>query len=656
MCWFFIPGSSCMIEGSADLLPVCLEDLLAARQEVRERDRLIAELRVALAAQRHETRLSQHRLSEIEESTAWRVTSPVRHMARYVPKIVHRSLRRGFQQVRRWRSRATDEQAAPVPIPGAEYTYRPPARLNDRVLSTGRARTDGPMFSIVMGLSASDFGTIIRLVASLRCQWYENWQWVLIADRIDPLVQALLEALQDTRIVYRAIEGTMVERMASGWRESRGEYVIFLREDDELTEDCLYELDIALTSVSADVVYSDEDILDENGAVVPYFKPDWSPDTLMSLPYIGHACAIRRTLLDDAGGVSSACSDGPFWDVLLRVTERAQRILHVPKVLYHRRGQAAVEPGVMARTAALARRGAAGRLEPVPEAPGYFRVVYAATGTPLISIIIPTRDHGAMLLRNIDSVRNVAAWQDVEFVILDNGSRDGETRDILDNLSTNSRVSVIRHDRPFNYAELNNIGARRAQGELLLFMNDDMTLLTADALERMAGLAQRKHIGAVGAKLLYPEGQGIQHVGVMNIGYGPVHAMKGCAAEDCGAFMRAVLDYDWSSVTGACLMIERTKFDAVGGFDEELPIAYNDSDLCFRLIERGLFNVVCPAAQFLHYESFSRAKDDDTPRRRSRLDADRQRLEARHRDILARDPFHNPNFDPKSAYFMTGRQ
>lgn len=664
-------------------------DLLNAHLTAQEHEREMAVLRADLAAMTLEARRARHLLEEIEASTLWRLTAPLRGGAQHVPKTVHRLVRRvhrgAVTVLSSLRRRSGAEGVVAVgghaPIPRGVYRYRPPERgldVEGASALAALARADGgPVFSVIVVLAVPTPGRVMRVIAGLKRQWPAGpgmaWEAVIaLAGEEGAAIEAMVAGLGDPALrVVRAgapedVEAGALARGASACalaralEAARGTWVLFHPEDGVLAENALAAFARALAAVPADLAYADEAYCTASGEEVPLFKPDWSPDTVLALNYIGRCFVVRRAALLAVGGVDPAAVDGVLWDLLLRVTERAGGdsggmagavALHVPEVLIRHDREPEAEPGVVVRERALARRGIAGWLEPVAGLPGYHQLRYAVSGAPLISVIIPTRDHGAILHRNIEALRTVNRWAAFEVIVVDNGSRDRETCALLAAMAALPEVRVVRHDAPFNFSELNRVGVAAARGDLLLFLNDDMEVVSSDALERMAGFAQQPHIGAVGAKLLYPADRTVQHVGIFNGGYGPVHALAGMAAAEAGPSLRGALTYDWSSVTGACLMIARATYERVGGFDEALPVAYNDTDLCLRLLAAGLFNVVTPAAVFLHYESLSRREDDDRAARRARLAADRAVLTARHAAVLAQDPFHNPNYDPHSAFF-----
>nr|WP_294505709.1 glycosyltransferase family 2 protein [uncultured Rhodopila sp.] len=515
-----------------------------------------------------------------------------------------------------------------------------------------------PRFSIVVPISDASVHRLERLAASLAEQWYPHWQLIVGGpDSAETTVRGALAGFRDARmqICCQQEDRGAAAATNAAIEQAQGDFVVFAEPCDELTADCLYELTLAVIRQDPDFIYSDEDSIGFDGQLTdPFFKPDWSPDTFMSLMFARHVMCVRRILLDSVGMLHPDFEGGQDYDLALRIVEQTNRIAHIPKILYHahRRGPGAPptsDASRRARVAALARRGIAGSVEPVPGAAGYFRVCYEMRGTPLISIIIPTKDNAALLRHCIDSIVSLSSYRNVEIIVIDNGSSDPEAIETLRQLANQDRVTVINHDRPFNYSAINNAGANYARGDLLLFLNDDTEVLTPDWLERMAGYAQLEHVGAAGAKLLYPGTRTIQHAGVLNLAGGPSQALAHRNADDPGYFMRGLLEYNWIAVTGACLMIERRKFDAVGGFNECLPIAYNDVDLCFKLIGSGFYNVTCSAVELVHHESMSRGSDHLSPEKLARLAAERKYLYKRHPHFNKRDPFYSHKLGPDGA-------
>ena len=538
------------------------------------------------------------------------------------------------------------------------YTYIEPQRPDG--LDTRLAvMPSAPKFSIVVPTYNTPPDLLAALLASVQRQWYPHWQLILVDD-----ASPLLETRQAlARITHPQIKLLNLEenRGIAGATNAAldvadGDFIVFLDHDDELTVDCLYELALCIEREQADYIYSDEDkITSLGGYSEPHFKPDWSPDTMMSTMFTCHVSCVRRSLIQKVGGLRSDYDGCQDWDFVLRISEHTTRISHIPKVLYHWRiipGSTAADISAKSyildasqrvREAALARRGLKGTVEPITQVPGYFRVSYQLQGDPLISIVIPTRDNEKVLRRCVDSIEKRTRYRNFELVILDNGSVEPVSLTYLDELRKQDGVVVIRHDAPFNFSELNNIGALATNGELLLFLNDDTEVLQDDWLERLGGFAQLSHVGAVGAKLLYPGNTQTQHAGVLNLENGPVHAFLRQDGDSPGYYMRNLLEYNWLAVTGACLMVERKKFDAVAGFCESLPVAYNDIDFCIRLRDAGLYNVVCQAVRLTHHESASRGLDHIAPEKWARLMRDLAHFYERNPRYFQHDPFHNPN-------------
>jgi O-antigen biosynthesis protein len=284
--------------------------------------------------------------------------------------------------------------------------------------------------------------------------------------------------------------------------------------------------------------------------------------------------------------------------------------------------------------------------------PGQYRVNYQPQGTPLVSIIIPSRDNARILQRCVESLLQHSRYKHYEIILIDNDSVDQEALGYFQEIQQHPSIRVLRYPHPFNYSAINNLGAREAHGSYLLFLNDDTEACSADWLERLLGFAQLPHIGAVGAKLLFPQTRTIQHCGVLNLAAGPGHAFYNGPANAPLYFGRNLLEWNWLAVTGACLLVARAKFEAVGGFDETFPVAYNDVDLCWRLHDSGLKNLVCNAVQLLHHESISRGQDELDHSKRERLEQERRRLYRKHPDHFACDPYFNPNLQGSSVNFL----
>ena len=658
----------------------------------------------AHCAQKDDAEFSlRHELEEIKASTLWRALVGMRSILLCLPANVRLMLRLGLRTVwwivtpwhtparlRFFRERraalrppstrsadtefasmeaVADEAAGPrqAPPAPARYTYSlpktEPAAIGKALLGLSRHS----LFSVIVPVHNTDPGLLRRMIASVEAQWYPHWELVLVDDHsTSAAVREVLSGLVDARIVVvqtaenRGISGATNEGIA----RATGDFIVFLDHDDELTVDCLYELALRIDRDDPDYLYSDEDKLDADGNFRdPFFKPDWSPDTMMSSMFTCHVSCVRRSLALELGGLRSEYDGSQDWDFVLRLSERTRRIAHVAKVLYHWRitpGSCAsdlqakpwaIDAGKRAREDALRRRSQSGELVPVPELPGYYRTRYRMQGQPLISILIPSKNNGTVLKACLDSIFERTTYRPFEIVVINNGATDEATLDYLSGLRKRECIRVLDCNVPFNYSEINNAGVRLSRGELLVFLNDDTEVLSADWLEYMGGYAQLPHVGAVGAKLLYPGARTVQHSGVLNLTNGPCHAFAKVDARAPGYFARNMLEHDWIAVTGACLMIERKKFEAAGGFDEDLAVAYNDVALCLSLVERGFHQVVCPGVELIHHESLSRGKDGLDRARLARGDRERTIMFGKHPGFYDRDPFHNPNLAPNDAYF-----
>lgn len=525
----------------------------------------------------------------------------------------------------------------------------------DALHRDARALTARPLISVLTPVFNIDEPWLRRCIESVRSQVYDNWELCIVDDAsTQPHVQRVLAeyATLDPRIRVERLERNsgIVAASARALAMAQGEYVALLDHDDELTPDALLEIvKLLIEQPELDLVYTDEDKLDPSGRrVEPFFKPDWSPDLLLSINYICHLSVYRRRLLEEVGGFRPGFDGSQDYDLVLRFTERTQRIGHIPKILYHwrkvPRSTAAIadakpyafESAQKALRETLQRRGVDGAVTMSP--PGMYTIRYAIRDEPFVSIIIPTKDKADILRTTIDSIEQRSSWRNRELLIVDNGSIEAGAQRYLEELGRRHRV--LPYPEPFNWSAINNFAAARARGEYLLFLNNDVEVIAPDWIEALLEHAQRPEIGAVGAKLLYPT-RTVQHAGVvMGVGGVANHAFRRLAAEDNGYFGLPNLVRNCSAVTGACMMVRADLFRQQGGFDEKLRVAFNDIDFCLRLRERGLYVVYTPHALLYHYESATRGAlhppEDD------RL------MRERWRALIDRDPFYNPNLSVTS--------
>ena len=511
-----------------------------------------------------------------------------------------------------------------------------------------------PLISVLACLDALEPARLRRLVATLRAQSYERWELCLC---VRPGLSIALNTDFDPSVaneprVRMAASAERVPTYGEALRGASGEFIGVMNADDELAPEALFELVKRLNESDADVVYSDEDWVSEAGRREdPLFKPDWGPDLLLSTNYLERFGIFRRQLVDEIGGFRNAAGQGQVYDLVLRLTERTDRIAHVPKVLYHNRRRPTTTNTVLARHAAnrdecrvivdaLRRRGNSGRTSAMfarKGARGYL-TRFDLRQRPLVSIIIPTRDKRALLQTTLESIWARTDYDRYEIVIVDNQSTDASAVQYLASLPP--RCQVHQWSKPFNYSALNNFGVQHSRGEQLLFLNNDVEVIQPDWLTAMLEHAQRPDVGAVGAKLLYGDGR-IQHAGVVvGINRVAANAFRSWPGETIGNLRLADLTRNCSAVTGACMMVPRRLFEEVGGFDEDLRVVLNDVDLCLKIRQRGYLVVYTPHALLYHYEGSSRGRLHPPP--------DEKVFERRWQDFLDRgDPYYNPNLSDK---------
>ncbi len=531
-------------------------------------------------------------------------------------------------------------------------------RLRDEASNFGYR----PLVSLLLPVSDPRQERLKRSLDSVVSQVYPGWELCVCGDgstgeRAKETL-ALYERL-DERIKVTYLEGdsSISGLLNATLSLAQGEFVGLLEGGDELAPDALFEMVRLLQEHSeADLVYSDEDEIDDEGnRSDPYFKPGWSPDLLLSTNYVSHLSVYRRSLLEELGGFREGFDGCQGYDLVLRATERTDKIYHVPKVLYHRRAAAGLlaSPGGdrgrvrdRARRAlsdALERRGLEGSVEE-GYLPDRFRVRFEIKGEPKVSLIIPTRDNYSFLKRCIESVERLTTYRNYELLIIDNNSRDPETLEYL--ASIPHRVIPFREK--FNYSRINNFAVSQAEGEYVLLLNDDTEVTSGGWLEAMLEHAQRPEVGAVGARLLYPDGR-IQHAGVI-VGVGSpwepgvaMHSHHFYSSDSPGYAGALTTTTNYSAVTAACMLLRKSLFEEIGGLEEEnLPIQFNDVDLCLKIRERGYYIVYTPYAELYHHESVSRGHFSGNR-------TENLYMREHWGEVMDRDPYYNPNFSRGTA-------
>jgi len=516
------------------------------------------------------------------------------------------------------------------------------ARMRDEASRFGYM----PLVSVLLAVSGARW--LERGLGSVLSQVYPRWELCVCGDPEDEIASEILGRYErlDERIKVTYGEGDATASLNAALSLARGEFVVSLGGEDELAPDSLFEVVRLLQDhPEADLTYTDMDEIDERGERSnPHFKPEWSPDLLLSCDYITRLSVYRRGLIEEIGGFRDGFDGCHDYDLVLRVTERTGEIHHVPRVLYHRRTGSVADGGSVrertrrALSEALERRGLEGSVEE-GLLPDRFRVRFGIKGEPKVSVIIPTRDNVPYLKRCLESFERLTDYRNYELLVIDNNSRYAETMRYLDSLPHR----VIPFREPFNYSRINNFAVSHATGEYVLLLNDDTEMSSGGWLEAMLEHAQRPEVGAVGARLLYPDGR-IQHAGVI-VGVGSpwepgvaMHSHHFYSSESPGYAGALMTTADYSAVTAACMLLRKSVFDEVGGFEEEnLPIQFNDVDLCLRIRERGYHVVYTPYAELLHHESVTRGHFSG---------ARTENLYMRERwgEVMDRDPYYNPNF------------
>lgn len=637
------------------------DESVSLQQELEQRDRDLAAIKERVA----QTDALQATLATIYRSKGWKALTAyrtVKHgvarsvqgarcIGRKCPKGLYLLLtnRQEFKaQWRRWRGRQGEAYAAWL------EEFHPSISRNEAQRRIGALR-ERPKISIVMPAYNTAPEHLRAAINSVRSQFYDRWE-LCIADDGSPKkhVRQILEeyAARDDRIRIRLLEKNLGIAGASNAALSlaTGEFVGLLDHDDTLDPAALLEVATLLNEHSdTDMVYSDEDKIGLDGRRRdPFFKPDWSPTTLLSYMYTCHFGVYRRSLVQQIGGFREGTDGSQDYDLVLRLTERTSQIRHIPKVLYHWRmtpqstAQSASNKNYTeqaahrALTDAMRRRREPLREIVIGRVPTTYRVRYRVPQGATVHMIVPSRNNIRYLERCIRSIVEKTEYKDYVIHVVDNGSDDAATLDYLRQVQAEPQVRVLRYERPFNYSAINNWAVGQIDGRYLLLLNDDTEVIAPGWLEAMLEHAQRREVGAVGAKLLYPDGR-IQHAGViLGIGGVAAHAHKYYLSGHPGYFSRLEVVQNYSAVTGACLMTRREVWEEVGGLNEtDLAVAFNDVDLCIRIREAGHQIIYTPFAELYHHESVSRG-----------FTLNGQEVVYMQRkwgDVLTHDPFYNPN-------------
>lgn len=510
-----------------------------------------------------------------------------------------------------------------------------------------------PVISIITPVYNVDRIWFQKAIDSVFNQVYQNWE-LCIADDFSTKthIRKMLESIEkkDSRVKIKYLTENQGISLASNEAISlaTGEFVGLLDNDDMLAPIALYEVVKLLQKhPEADMIYSDEDKITTGGKRCdPFFKPDWSPDLFLSQMYVCHFGVYRKKNLDTIGGFKKGFEGSQDYDFVLRFTEKTEKIFHIPKILYHWRkvpGSTAEKydakdseaTSLKALNETIKRRSIEGTIEKGLQM-GTFRVKRQIINSPLITIIIPTKDKSDYLRKCVNSIKMKTDYLNYEIIIVDNGSKEKSAINYLQSIHNRDNCKVLSYPGRFNFSAINNYASKKSKGEFLLFLNNDTEVITSGWLSAMLELCQREKTGAVGAKLLYNDNT-IQHAGVL-LGVSGIanHAFYKLALNESPYFINANVIRNYSAVTGACMMVRKSLFEDFGGFDEiNLSISYSDIDFCLRLKEKGYLTVFTPYAVLYHHESVSRGYAE--------INHESNYMMNRWKNVLTNDPYYNIN-------------
>ena len=537
-------------------------------------------------------------------------------------------------------------------------------------------------FSILVPLYNTPEKFLREMIDSVEAQTYGNWE-LCLADGSDDghsYVSETVRSYADDRIRYEKLNENLgiSGNTNKCFEMASGDYIGLFDHDDILHPTALYEYMKVICEENADYIYCDETTFSGQSIdhmITLHFKPDFAPDNLRANNYICHFSVFSKELVEKVGTFRPEFDGSQDHDMILRLTQAARHIVHVPKILYYWRSHAgSVASDINAKSYAIdAAKGAVAahltacgfsdfRIESSRAFETIFRIRYALTAYPLVSILIPNKDHADDLRRCIESVTDRTSYDNYEIIVIENNSTSKEIADYYDVMEKHPKVSIVKYEGDFNYSKINNLGAENAKGDYLILLNNDTEVITRNWIEELLMYAQRDDVGAVGCMLYYPD-YTIQHAGIV-LGMGAHrtagHSHYKMAKENLGYMGRLCYAQNVSAVTGACLMVKKSLFDDVGGLSEDLAIALNDVDFCLKLREKGLLNVFTPFAELFHYESASRGSDvtGESKERAARYERECELFRERWKKQLeAGDPYFNPNFSlDYSNYVLAGNK
>lgn len=535
-----------------------------------------------------------------------------------------------------------------------------------------------PVISIVIPLYNTKERFLIELIQSFTSQTYPHWQLCLgdgsPKEGLKDIILKATNGVWDERIVYKKLtDNTGIAGNTNAALElATGDYIGFTDHDDLITSDAMFYIAKALNEDNTiEAIYSDEDKIDMESKeyFLPHFKSDFNIDLLCSHNYITHLFVVRADIVKASGGILSEFDGAQDHDFDLRVLEKCSNIYHIPRVLYHWRTHPdstadhpeakmyAYENGRRAVENHYKRLGIPARVE-LDTHLGYYRTIYQWPDTPLLSIVIPNMNHAEDLKECIDSITQKTTYPNYELIVVENNSDDPTIFSFYQELEhrndINATVLDYTKDHPetkgnFNFSALVNYGVEKAKGEYILLLNNDTRMINPEAISEMMGFVRRQDVGAVGARLYYGNNT-VQHAGLI-LGLGGVANSQflGSGREQVGYFYRSTCVQDLSAVTGACLMTSKENYNAVGGFDEGLAVAFNDVDYCLKLRDKGLLCVYTPFSEWYHLESISRGADLEDANKRARMESETKYFMYKWKALYEKgDPYYNPNLSLSS--------
>lgn len=641
------------------------EDLEKYYQDLYEREKEKNEqLAYRLSASQREVEDLTRKLDKIKGSIFWKLAKPARVVINYCIATKNRILCHGNPKGIAHKLLSKFREKKAIRIHGTGSFPSAAERKKEETTVFPKDVT----FSILVPLYNTPERFLREMIESVTAQTYGKWELCLAdgSDDAHDFVGRICQEYRqkDSRIKYQKLaknEG-ISGNTNECYKMATGNYIALFDHDDLLHPCVLFAYMQAICEKDADYIYCDEATFKGNSInhmITLHFKPDFAPDNLLANNYICHFSVFGRELLESGELFRSQFDGSQDHDMILRLTAKAKHIVHVPRILYYWRShKGSVASSIDAKTYAIdAAKGAVAdhltklgyrnfEIESTRAFATIFRIKYELTSRPLVSIIIPNKDHVDDLSRCVESIINLSTYDNYEIVIVENNSETAEIRTYYEEISRHPRVQVVEYKGDFNYSKINNFGVQYAKGEYLLLLNNDTEVITPDWMEELLMYAMRKDVGVVGAKLYYPD-KTIQHAGIV-IGLG-AHRTAGhthyrIPEANVGYMGRLCYAQDVTAVTGACMMVSKALYEELGGLDESFTVALNDVDFCLRVREKGFLNIFTPFAELYHYESKSRGSDKKDERA-LRYQQESDRFRVKWADALAKgDPYYNPNF------------